>query len=140
MVKLLEESEGQERLILPFMRKANLLLDQGKMEEGLASLSDATSMFFMVQEEPGYAGDFCDYLVEEREQEDNENKTERELGDGPNIAIIGSFINITQEDNENKISRELGDGPNIGIIETFINITQEDNKTRLRERLTMVQT
>jgi hypothetical protein len=75
MVKLSEESEGQERLIVPFTHKANLLLDQVKIEEGLASLLNVTSMSRMVKEERVYAGDLCSYLVEEKEQEDNENKT-----------------------------------------------------------------
>ena len=79
MVKLFEESEGQECLILPFTHKANLLLDQGKIEEGLVGLSDVTSMSRMVQEEPEYVGDFCGYLVQEREQEDNENKTKTSI-------------------------------------------------------------
>jgi hypothetical protein len=78
------------------------VLDQGKIGEALASPSDATSMSRMVQEEPGYAGDFCDHLMEEREQEDNENKTERELGDGSNISILRGFVNIIEEDDENK--------------------------------------
>ena len=79
MVKLFEESEGQECLILPFTHKDNFLLDQEKIEEGLASLSYARSMSWMVQEETGYAGDFCDYLVEEREQEDNEKISRESL-------------------------------------------------------------
>ena len=69
-------------------------------------------MSALVQEERGYAGHFCNDLMEEGEQEDNENKTERELGDGPNIAIIKGFIIIHKR-----------------IV-----------RTRLRESLAMVQT
>ena len=45
LLAMFEKTSEQERLALPFTRKAIQLLVEGKIEEGLASLSDATSMF-----------------------------------------------------------------------------------------------
>jgi hypothetical protein len=69
MVMTLEKATGLEHLIVPFVQKAILVLLQDKIEEGLANLSDARSLFRMVQEDPEYACDFYEYLMKERRLE-----------------------------------------------------------------------
>ena len=62
---MFEKISRQEHLALPFARKAIQLLLEGKIEEGLPSLSDATNILQIVKDEPEYAEDYHDYLTEE---------------------------------------------------------------------------
>jgi hypothetical protein len=70
MVVTLEKATSLKHLLLPFVQKAVLLLLQGKIEEGLTNLSDARSLFWMVQEDPEYVCDFYEYLIKERRLKD----------------------------------------------------------------------
>jgi hypothetical protein len=115
MVMTLEKATSIERLVLPFVQKAILLLLQDKIEEGLANLSDARRLFWMVQEDPEYACDFYEYLMKERTLEDCDKSYKKE-----EVIDLVLVDNKQQEIDSEKIECEfeLGDGPYIGIIES----------------------
>jgi hypothetical protein len=56
---------NKERLKLPFACKAIELLVQLKIEQGFASLKDATNILQMIKEELEYAPNYYNYMVKE---------------------------------------------------------------------------
>jgi hypothetical protein len=65
LLAMFENTTGQEHLTLPFARKTIQLLLEGKIEEVFATLLNTTNMLQMVKDEPEYAHNYYDYMIEE---------------------------------------------------------------------------